>query len=236
LGEESTFTLEVHNLGNSPSGVRLDSDGLDGWTISFEPSVIQELSSGEHAEIKITVRPQKSAEDGLNQLLIFANSTSEGGQVTVTQSSLTIDISKEKSSNSGGISGIFQALGLPAWTIAIVFFAVLVGMVSFGIRARQEFQPVGSEEELIPRGSALQAGSKEERRAAALDTSTTGDVVTGEVSKTEIQDALQSTVPTLPTHQVPVGSLPLPITGLPDGWTMDQWVAYGHLWWEQNGP
>ena len=52
----------------------------------------------------------------------------------------------------------------------------------------------------------------------------------------EIEDVLQSTIPTLPTHQVPEGALPLPLTGLPDGWTMDQWVAYGHLWWEQNGP
>ena len=235
-GEESKFTLEVHNWGNSPSGILLDYGGLDGWVITFEPSSIEELSPGENAEIMVTVKPRKSAEDGLNQLLIFANSTSEGGQVTVTQASLTIDISKAKSANSGGISGIFESLGLPAWTIAIVFFALLVGMISFGIRAREEFQPVGSEEELIPRGSALQAGTKEERRAAALDTSTTGDVVTGEVSTVEIEDALQSTVPTLPTHQVPEGALPLPLTGLPDGWTMDQWVAYGHLWWEQNSP
>ena len=235
-GEESTFTLQVHNRGNSPSGVLLDYGGLDGWSISFEPSSIEELGAGENAEITVTVKPRKSAEDGLNQLQIFANSTSEGEQVTVTQASLTIDISKAKSSNSGGISGIFESLGLPAWTIAIVFFALLVGMVSFGIRARQEFQPVGSEEELIPRGSALQAGTKEERRAAAMDTSTTGDVVTGEVSTVEIEDALQSTIPTLPTHQVPEGALPLPLSGLPDGWTMDQWVAYGNLWWEQNGP
>ena len=235
-GTESTFTLQVHNRGNSPSGVLLDYGGLDGWSITFEPSSIGELGSGENAEITVTVKPRKSAEDGLNQLQIFANSTSEGEQVTVTQASLTIDISKAKSSNSGGISGIFESLGLPAWTIAIVFFALLAGMISFGIRARQEFQPVGSEEELIPRGSALQAGTKEERRAAAMDTSTTGDVVTGEVSTGEIEDVLQSTIPTLPTHQVPEGALPLPLTGLPDGWTMDQWVAYGHLWWEQNGP
>ncbi len=235
-GVESTFTLEVHNSGNSPSGVLLDYGDLDGWDVTFDPSSIEELSSGEYAEIKVTVKPRKSAEDGLNQLLIFANSTSEDSQVTITQTSLTIDISKTKSSNSGGITGLFETLGLPAWTIAIIFFAALAGAISFGIRAREEFQPVGSEEELIPRGSALQAGTKEERRAAALDTSTTGDVVTGEVSTTEIQDALQSTVPTLPTHQVPEGALPLPLTGLPDGWTMDQWVAYGHLWWEQNGP
>jgi uncharacterized membrane protein len=235
-GEESTFSLEVHNRGNSPSGVILDYGDLDGWSVVFEPSSIEELGPGEYAEISVTVKPRKSAEDGLNQLLIFANSTSEGDQATVTPASLIVDISKAKSSNSGGISGIFEALGLPAWTIAIVFFAVLMGTLSFGIRARQEFQPVGSEEELIPRGSALQAGTKEERRAAALDTSTTGDVVTGEVSTLEIEDALQSTVPTLPTHQVPEGALPLPLTGLPDGWTMDQWVAYGHIWWEQNGP
>ena len=65
---------------------------------------------------------------------------------------------------------------------------------------------------------------------------TTGDVVTGGVSDSEIEEIIQSTVPTLPTHQVPEGALPLPLTGLPDGWTMDQWVAYGHIWWEQNGP
>ena len=29
---------------------------------------------------------------------------------------------------------------------------------------------------------------------------------------------------------------PLPATGLPEGWSMEQWAAYGHLWWEQNGP
>ena len=235
-GEESTFTMEVHNLGNSPSGVWLDYVSLEGWDFSFSPSTMEELSPGEFAEIMVTVKPRKSAEDGLNQLLIYANSTSEDGQVTVTQSSLAIDISKLKSSKSGGISGVFESLGLPGWTIAIVFFAALGGVISLGIRARQEFMPVRSEEDLIPRGSALQAGTKEERRAAALDTSTKGDVVTGEVSKTEIDDALLSTVPTLPTHQVPEGALPLPLTGLPEGWTMDQWAAYGHLWWEQNGP
>ena len=29
---------------------------------------------------------------------------------------------------------------------------------------------------------------------------------------------------------------PLPKEGLPEGWTMEQWSAYGHLWWEQNRP
>tara|TARA_Y100001960_G_C14616113_1_gene798301 strand:- start:679 stop:1041 length:363 start_codon:yes stop_codon:yes gene_type:complete len=120
--------------------------------------------------------------------------------------------------------------------LALVFIFALAGLVTVGIRARNEFAPLGTEEELIPRGSALLAGSKEERKAAALETSASGDVVTGGVSDSEIEDMIQSTMPTLPTHQVPEGALPLPLSGLPEGWTMEQWVAYGHIWWEQNGP
>ena len=74
---------------------------------------------------------------------------------------------------------MFETLGLPAWSLAVLFVVALGALISLGIRARQEFSPVDSDEELIPRGSALQAGTKEERRAAALDTYTTGDVVTG---------------------------------------------------------
>ena len=28
---------------------------------------------------------------------------------------------------------------------------------------------------------------------------------------------------------------PVPASGLPDGWTMDQWNVYGQMWLEQNG-
>ena len=118
----------------------------------------------------------------------------------------------------------------------MLFIVTIIGITLLGFKAREEFAPLSSEEELIPRGSALLAGSSDERKAAALEIDTTGDVVTGGVSDSEIEEMIQSTVPTLPTHQVPEGALPLPLTGLPDGWTMDQWVAYGHIWWEQNGP
>jgi uncharacterized membrane protein len=235
-GEGSEFTFQVINLGNTASGIWLDFEGLDGWDIQLEPQNLGELEPGENVEISATLRPGKSADDGLQQFTIYANSTSEDDQVIVTQSTFTLDVSKSKSPNNGGISGILESLGLPAWTLALVFFAVLAGIASFVIRTRQDFQPVSSDEELIPRGSALQAGTKDERRAAVLDTSTTGDVVSGDVSKSEIDDVLQSTVPTLPTHKVPEGALPLPLSGLPEGWTMEQWVAYGHIWWEQNGP
>ena len=234
-GEETPLILEVQNKGNTKSPIFITHKEIEGWTVKYQWPA-DEIEPGENYEITVSLNPRKSAEDGLTQLRFYANSTSQDSTATLTNSTFVIDVSKSKSSNQGGISGLLETLGLPAWTLAVLFVVALVTLITLGIRARQEFSPVDSDEELIPRGSALQAGTKEERRAAALDTYTTGDVVTGEVSESEINDTLQATVPTLPTHQVPEGAMPLPITGLPDGWSMEQWVAYGHLWWEQNGP
>ena len=234
-GEETTLVLEVQNKGNIESPISINHEELDGWTVKYQwPS--EELAPGNDYEITVSITPRKSADDGLTQLRFYANSTAQDSTATLTNSSFVVDVSKSKSSNQGGLSGLVATLGLPSWTLAVLLVVALGALISLGVRARQEFSPINSDEELIPRGSALQSGTKEERRAAALDTYTTGDVVTGGVTESEIKETLQATVPTLPTHQVPEGAMPLPITGLPEGWSMEQWAAYGHLWWEQNGP
>ena len=233
--ERSEIMLQVSNLGNTASGVTMSYEAPDGWKVEIEPNML-ELDAGESVEVSIFITPRGSSEDGLKQLRINANSSMSQTGVISTPSEIVIDISKSDSSNQGGISGLLEAAGLPAWTLALFFVISLMGMVLLGVRAREKFSPVGEEEQLIPRGSALLAGSREERKAAALDTDTSGDVVTGDVSESEIEEMIQSTMPTLPIHQVPEGAMPLPITGLPEGWTMEQWVAYGHVWWEQNGP
>ena len=234
--ERGELTLQISNLGNVPSGVSLGYLAPDGWTIEIQPIEITNLEPGATIECRVFVTPGKSSEDGLKELTINANSTLEGDEISKTASIVNIDISKTSSGNNGGILGLLESAGLPGWTIGLLFIVTIIGITLLGFKAREEFAPLSSEEELIPRGSALLAGSSDERKAAALEIDTTGDVVTGGVSDSEIEEMIQSTVPTLPTHQVPEGALPLPLTGLPDGWTMDQWVAYGHIWWEQNGP
>jgi hypothetical protein len=93
------------------------------------------------------------------------------------------------------------------------------------------------EEELIPPGSALLSGTQTERMAAAMETGASGEVLTGTVSNDEIESAMSSSsLPSLEIPKSPEGAAPLPLGGLPEGWTMEQWVAYGHLWWEQNRP
>jgi hypothetical protein len=47
-----------------------------------------------------------------------------------------------------------------------------------------------------------------------------------------VAPAAPTPVPVQP--QAPAGP-PLPASGLPHGWSMDQWNAYGHQWLEQQG-
>ena len=102
---------------------------------------------------------------------------------------------------------------------------------------RASSSAIRPEEELIPPGSALLSGTQTERRAAALETSASGEVLTGTVSEAEMREAISSSaLPSLEIPSAPEGAPPLPLSGLPEGWTMEQWSAYGHLWWEQNRP
>ena len=70
-----------------------------------------------------------------------------------------------------------------------------------------------------------------------METSASGEVLTGTVSEQELNDAISSSsLPSLNVEQAPEGAPPLPLSGLPEGWTMEHWAAYGNMWWEQNRP
>ena len=127
---------------------------------------------------------------------------------------------------------------IPSWAMGVIFLLVVSLSIVVGIRIRRaSSMEIRPDEELIPPGSALLSGSQTERRAAALETSASGEVLTGTVSEEEMRDAISSSsLPSLEIPSAPEGAPPLPLSGLPEGWTMEQWSAYGHLWWEQNRP
>ncbi len=236
INQHQSFVVNVQNLGNIATGISMGVEGLEGWDILLVPASIDDLGIGDSAEVSVSIRPTTSSDDGLKQLRIIANSTVTSEDVTITDSVYSVDVSRARPSNNGGLAGALEAIGLPAWTLAIFFLFSVSAIIVAGMRMHRTHESLRPEEEIIPRGSALQAGTKAERRAAALETSSSGEVVTGEVSSSEIQDVLTTSLPPLPIHRAPEGAPPLPRGGLPDGWTMEQWVSYGSLWWEQNSP
>lgn len=234
-GSDGTFTLLVENLGNSNSGFTFEAGGLDDWTFSVEPASVEMIPAGGSVEITVKATPSSSADLGLTSFVLYANSTDDGSSNSITNQELVLEISRARDDSCSGIGCLMVKLGLPKWTLAIVFLVILAAAGAVLIRMRRESEAAMSpDEELIPVGSALHAGSQGERRALALETSSAGEVLSKAVSADEISDVLASSMPSLSLPPVPPGAMPLPPSGLPEGWTMDQWVAYGHIWHEQN--
>lgn len=229
----SNFAVTLLNKGNSQANVNISFTDLENWKITSDKDSIDNLNPGSEVSILVSASPTPSSSTGLVEFTIIADSPSTD-ELFVTSTPLTLKVSKARADNSGGISGQLESLGLPSWLIPLTFLS-LVGVIFYaGINLRKNSMLARPDEELIPQGSALLAGSDSERRNAALDTSSAGEVLSGGVSEDEIKAALASSMPTL--EKVPEGAPPLPLSGLPEGWSMDQWVAYGQMWWDQNKP
>jgi len=233
-----TFEIVVTNLGNSLAEVVLWSSDPDGWDIQVSEIEAMTLGANDSFTVPVTATPSEGALNGLTQLQFTANSTDSGDELAyITGGTLDVGISKARDSNRGGIGGILDSLGLPDWTLALIVLVLLGSLIVTGARMRRSSTTaLNPEEELIPEGSALLAGTQSERKAAALETSASGEVLTGGVSDDEIQAAIAQSSPMLKPPSSVEGAPPLPLGGLPEGWTMEQWTAYGHLWWEQNKP
>jgi uncharacterized membrane protein len=229
----SNFAVKLLNKGNSQANVNISFTNLEDWEITSDKESIDNLSPGSEVSILVSASPTPSSSTGLMEFTIIADSPSSD-ELFVTSIPLTLKVSKARADNSGGISGQLESLGMPSWLIPVLFLS-LVGTIFYaGINLRKNSILTRPDEELIPQGSALLSGSNSERRNAALDTSTAGEVLSGGVSEDEIKAALESSMPTL--DKAPDGAPPLPLSGLPEGWSMEQWVTYGQMWWDQNKP
>ena len=233
-----TFEVVITNLGNSLAEVIIWTSGLDGWDVQVSQTQPTILVAGESFVVTVTATPGEGASNGLTHIQFSSNSTDSGdGLTSITGGTLELGISKARDSSRGGLGGILDSLGLPDWTLALIFLVMLGSIIVSGVRMRKSsVTSLSPEEELIPEGSALLAGTQSERKAAALETSASGEILTGGVSDEEIQAAIAQSSPMLKPPSSTEGAPPLPLGGLPEGWTMEQWTAYGHLWWEQNKP
>ena len=226
-GSPATFDITLQNIGNSETDVSLEVVGDENWKFEVDPSSAGPIEPGQSISIEVVADPQGGAEYGIIELDVFANGT---GEIEVsTNAYLKLQVSKARESTEGL---------LPSWAIGLIFLVVVSVSAVLVLRARRTSSlAIRPDEELIPPGSALLSGSTNERRAAALETSASGEVLTGTVSEQELSDAISSSsLPSLNITQAPEGAPPLPLSGLPEGWTMEQWAAYGNMWWEQNRP
>ncbi len=135
------------------------------------------------------------------------------------QSEITVIVAPAPA--EGIVESITEALGGGVYALIGLLALVIVGLVVFLLFSRQG-SPIKDE----AFGMFDQASFAAPPSAAPLASTLPAPA-----------PEPQSTAPPMPADlAAPAGGPPLPATGLPQGWTMDQWVHYGEQWLAANQP
>jgi uncharacterized membrane protein len=72
-GETRTVFLEVGNSGYKElTDIRLTSDSPEGWTVTFNPQVIDKLTAGSYQTVDITLKPADNEAKGDYNIAVIA--------------------------------------------------------------------------------------------------------------------------------------------------------------------
>ena len=93
-GKETTFQVIVSNSGTAPArGIEMSSSAPSGWTVSFDPKVIDELPAGNQLQVTAHLKPADKAVAGdymvtVNAKPVDSTTKSADFRITVTTSTL----------------------------------------------------------------------------------------------------------------------------------------------------
>ncbi len=73
-GQEKTIFLEVWNNDNTElTNIRLSADFPKGWTVEFNPGMIDSLTPGSSQTVDVLLRPDKNAKEGEYNVTLIAD-------------------------------------------------------------------------------------------------------------------------------------------------------------------
>jgi len=114
-GKETTFPVQISNTGTAPAqGLELSATAPSGWTVSFDPKVIDELPAGNQIEVTAHLTPADKAVAGdyivsVKAKPVDGSTKSVDFRITVTTSTLW---------GVAGIALIAVAVGVVAIAVA----------------------------------------------------------------------------------------------------------------------
>ena len=243
--------------------VDLDGIEASGWDIDVSPSEISGLAPGDSIELTVVVQPNDKTDKGSCQLVINVTSESNLVAQMILSSSIQSSKGNSGLFNlvPWYVSVLILATLLVS---GVIFARRMkrsgsVGnddsqLVSADAYVNPEYISDRRDEALNIGDSVNEITSGEvsaDEIAAALAQSMElpsfakpSNVPKGMPPKMNIPAGMPPPMKTLPTipmpqtplpnPQAPVLTRPLPPTGLPPGWSIEQWNTYGHKWLEKN--
>ena len=250
-GTEKEFMIEIFNFGNLEGDVEIAFNEDQDWQILCEDEIIS-VQAGSQKTISCKLLVSKNGAP-LTELSFVGlvsngieNSTAEVGELILRVSSPEID--------SKGTTSFVSSFMPQLFVGSIVLLLLL--FVGFRLRNVSNLEGDGSIQTLEPMLDPM------ERLDLLMNKGNDDedDAISGGVDKSEIDAALNQsklslpTLPGMPSNsnlQTPnllpkmpslptppsakvFGPPPIPPEGIPPGWTMEQWIHYGHQWLKEN--
>ena len=164
------------------------------------------------------------------QITIFAQSQSESD---VAQSVIDVQLRKLITETEDETSSSFDVAGIATWIgfIGIILAGVLVLLKILKNTGEEEDDYGGWGDEYQDSLTATY------QSVVAAPTVPSGPPTSVPSTPPPAVPAVpaQPVAPSAPVAPAQPAGPPLPESGLPQGWTMEQWNAYGHQWLEQYG-
>jgi uncharacterized membrane protein len=239
---EYVVTITVRNQYTTAQVVKMELD--IGQSNSYFTTTIDRedlgfnLQADEEREVTIYFDVPPSTMDNIEGDQFVTNITIWARSETVSDAaSLVMEITLLSSDKFGNpndglsSSGEIDIVGIAIWVIGIIFILVLGIILLLVITEgeedeEEEWLEDGYEESITSTYGAVAAAPTFSPEKAIPDLATSTSVLLSPPSATS---------PVAAQVAVPSGPPPVPAGGLPEGWTMEQWNAYGEQWLQSHG-
>ncbi len=207
-----TETFIVRNDGNTPlngalTGIIVDKDDVEreDWSVTVEPSTVNNLPVGATLEVTVTLSPLDDVERKSVRFLL--NLTANEGTTSTYEEVVSVEISESS-------TGLFNIL--PPAVSAVIVSALLIGGLLLARRMKKSGELEDDSTSLVAPNTHANPDMLGERRDEVLDLGSAVDELTsGEVSDEEIAQAIMQSMD-LPSTPGPVPQ-GLPPSGIPPG-------------------
>ena len=257
-GKSATQTLTISNIGNSPLDTDLSTQlDADGWSSVLSDNTVTGLGVGEEKEIEIEVSTAEDTDAGIEEMsfscglssvtfeMSVENKQMQGGLFGIVSPAVAYSI----------ISALVLVVAIVARRIKKSAPKDMSGeeLVSpdahsipdDGLRMQAVMDSVVGQESLASGGvTAEEIASALAKSIPSLPPPNAPSVPAGRPPSAIPAGRPPAVIPMgrppvvtptpVPVPPVQVGP-PIPPTGLPPGWSMEQWQHYGHQWLAQQG-
>ena len=204
-GDSVQLVIQARNAGSTGEMTFLLQKKVEGDYWAEASSRTVEMSSGKNIQISLQIIADGLDGDTLEYRLLLLDSGVEKERISISPLLVKDEVERDGEALAGQVSDS---------ALAVVMYLIALAAMSYAVWTMIQIRRIRRGDEEV-----------EGDQTAEVIEEMMEDKEVPNVPDMSVPPAAPAPAPTEPTNQPPP---PLPPTGLPEGWTEDQWQHYGH--------